>query len=246
MPKLLIFSDLHANLDLLTQLLGVYRQEHCDGIIVAGDLTHFDNGEPEREILPLLLRTTSGLLFIHGNADAPPALDYFRTSGHYIHNCVVSKWDMTWIGYGNTVISPFHTFNEQPEETLRQDLDQLFQNTVSPVALLAHHPPAGILDLTQRTQARVGSAAVRSIMEKYKPMLVICGHIHESPGIAVYDHTTHTLDEYAFGPPDLLQKTIERRDDISIVINATAAKDGHYAILTINDKSLSIALHTIS
>ncbi len=49
--------------------------------------------------------------------------------------------------------------------------------------LVTHEPPLGTLDLTfARTHA--GSRRVLELLTRYRARLLVCGHIHESPGIA--------------------------------------------------------------
>lgn len=45
--------------------------------------------------------------------------------------------------------------------------------------LVAHSPPYGLLDFARRFGIRhIGSHAIRQILEKYRPVLHICGHVH--------------------------------------------------------------------
>jgi Icc-related predicted phosphoesterase len=48
--------------------------------------------------------------------------------------------------------------------------------------LVTHEPPSGILD-TIPSGRHIGSAAVRTLLDQLRPRLLLCGHVHESPGI---------------------------------------------------------------
>ncbi len=48
--------------------------------------------------------------------------------------------------------------------------------------LVVHEPPHGVLD-TVPSGKRIGSPAVRQMMLRLRPRLLVCGHVHESPGI---------------------------------------------------------------
>ncbi len=48
--------------------------------------------------------------------------------------------------------------------------------------LVTHEPPSGILD-TIPGGRHIGSAAVRELLDHLRPRLLLCGHVHESPGI---------------------------------------------------------------
>jgi len=54
--------------------------------------------------------------------------------------------------------------------------------------LLTHGPPYGVLDRT-RTGEHVGCTAQRDWIIKHQPRLVVCGHIHEDPGLAMIGRT---------------------------------------------------------
>ncbi len=49
--------------------------------------------------------------------------------------------------------------------------------------LVVHEPPHGTLDLA-RSGRHIGSGEVLALMERLRPRVLTCGHVHESPGIA--------------------------------------------------------------
>ncbi|MCX8195255.1 MAG: metallophosphoesterase, partial [Candidatus Micrarchaeota archaeon] len=53
--------------------------------------------------------------------------------------------------------------------------------------LVSHPPPFGVFDLVG--QMHVGSKAVRKLLEEKRPIMVICGHIHEHEGREVVRDT---------------------------------------------------------
>jgi len=55
--------------------------------------------------------------------------------------------------------------------------------------LVSHEPPYGILDRAW-TGRSIGSRAVRGLVERLRPRVVLCGHVHESPGV---DHLGETI-----------------------------------------------------
>ncbi len=48
--------------------------------------------------------------------------------------------------------------------------------------LVAHIPPRGTLDVAPNGE-HIGSRKVRDAIEQLHPRVVICGHVHETPGI---------------------------------------------------------------
>jgi Icc-related predicted phosphoesterase len=55
--------------------------------------------------------------------------------------------------------------------------------------LVTHEPPYGVLDRTRAGQ-HIGSQSVRDCVLRLRPRLLICGHVHESPGIGPLGDTT--------------------------------------------------------
>jgi Icc-related predicted phosphoesterase len=78
------------------------------------------------------------------------------------------------------------------EDQFKQYSDMLFsklQSEFKPdhdkdiVVFVVHNPPfSEKLDKTMRNE-HIGSHAIRNAVEKYKPQLLVCGHVHESQGM---------------------------------------------------------------
>lgn len=75
---------------------------------------------------------------------------------------------------------------EQKDVQIKAKLDNLGYADI----VLTHNPPHGILDLVTNPKApkawhgkRGGSYIIKEFVEKTKPKLVVCGHIHEAKGI---------------------------------------------------------------
>ncbi len=114
---------------------------------------------------------------------------YQVSPGHEMLNC----------GYSN--LTPWNTPREYPEEFIRQHIEAMADRLTEPATAIfnIHVPPydtgidvAPLLDqeLAVRTsmgaqiKGPVGSTAVRELIERYRPLLSLHGHIHESGGIA--------------------------------------------------------------
>ncbi|BBG25123.1 hypothetical protein IC006_2458 [Sulfuracidifex tepidarius] len=96
--------------------------------------------------------------------------------------------DLKVVSSGYVNPTPFGTYRELPDSTLFLRLDSMFKEvSEGPVILNAHAPPINTkLDQAMdrdKKRHSVGSKAVRDIIEKYKPIVGLHGHIHESGGI---------------------------------------------------------------
>ncbi len=140
-----------------------------------------------------------------------PGNDEYEEIAQYLNGCqsdVVVPFDgrtvdfgdgLSLAGFGYSNPTPWHTPRELPEEQILEKLERLMSR-VDPARtiLVAHVPPydTGIdkapklgPDLKPELLAGefqmipVGSPSVRSIIERYEPVMGLHGHIHESTGL---------------------------------------------------------------
>jgi len=98
---------------------------------------------------------------------------------------------------GWTNVTPWHTFREESEEKLRTRYEAMLGQVrdVCNCVFNFHAPPYGTTlddapELTKDLRPKragnsvipVGSRAGRAMIEEHRPLLVLCGHIHEAKG----------------------------------------------------------------
>ncbi len=88
--------------------------------------------------------------------------------------------------------SGYFGFGDYNLKRREKDLKKLFENTKGrkneKTIFVSHSPPYGILDIvgwkkSPMYKKHVGDVAYRKIIDKYKPALNICAHMHENQGI---------------------------------------------------------------
>jgi Icc-related predicted phosphoesterase len=143
-------------------------------------------------------------MFITGGNDDPIEIEpVLNSSGVIVNpeNKVVELGlgvEMVSCGYGN--ITPWKCPRDLEEEVLLQKIENVASQLTNPLKAVfnLHVPPydSGLDDAPQLdknlkpvatpgvglTMVPVGSKAVRTVIEKYQPMLGLHGHIHESRG----------------------------------------------------------------
>ena len=60
-----------------------------------------------------------------------------------------------------------------------EEATHLLEDCPEECILVSHSPPFGIVDVTSEGEHR-GSSAIRHVIERCRPRLVVCGHIHDS------------------------------------------------------------------
>ncbi|MDT7902772.1 MAG: metallophosphoesterase [Caldivirga sp.] len=146
------------------------------------------------------------LYIIPGNDDPNEVIDAVvnRQWGSIIpfDEGIVNLNDHLLVGFGYSNITPWNTHRELSEEDIYNRLSRLMNKldggAYSRTILVVHVPPHGTLIdqapmLTSDFKVvrrggevvftHVGSTGVRRIIEEYKPLMGLHGHIHESGGV---------------------------------------------------------------
>ncbi len=171
--------------DALTQIEGKYRQNNVNLFIMPGN----DDSE-------------SISSFVKEYADGSKTfID--------IDEGIANFEDLQLLGFGYSNKTPWNSPRELTEEEIGRRLNDLFdrseQRRMNRTIAVIHVPPYDTMidkapELTSDLRPvirggdavlkSVGSKSVRSIMEKYSPMLGVHGHIHESAGVDYVRNST--------------------------------------------------------
>lgn len=183
MPRLLAFTDPHGDLKAVQAVRKLAAVKKPDVIVCAGDLTFF--GQRHTHFFKVLADIGKPIYFIPGNHE-----DAKTTAG------IVKAWPfMIDVSFKLTQASGFTLLGvpgndlafwpgrSKGEEDVVRTVQQLVevQNGKGRLVFLAHYPPSGCEKVDASSEAtpdRGGSSAVRSIVEKIKPTLVVSGHYH--------------------------------------------------------------------
>lgn len=216
-------TDFHGYKPAFEALAVGARREKADLIVICGDITNFGTKEQAETLLRMLAEAGIPVLFVPGNCD-PPSLTEINLKGvTCIHGSGAVLGGLVFLGVGGSPITPFNTFFEMSENEMAKILDRCLNNIGEvhrrSIVLVSHSPPKNTR--TDRTfmGIHVGSSSIRSFIEKHKPLLTICGHIHEAKG------------------KDLI--------DSSLIVNPGPARQGNYAIIHINKDGLNVEFKTI-
>jgi len=179
--RLLCLADLHGAAFSLEE--AVTAAEAPDAILLAGDLTHFGNPE-EAARLVRICQAAAPTYAVAGNCDSPDIDGRLGDLGAGLHGTGVILDG--WLGVLGVSAMPVWLGGtyELTEEEIAATLERgyaAFGPSPPATLLLTHTPPRGCLDLTRRGK-HAGSTAVREFVERRRPGLVVCGHIHEARG----------------------------------------------------------------
>ncbi|MCX6769217.1 MAG: metallophosphoesterase [Candidatus Micrarchaeota archaeon] len=191
--KILALSDLHSDELLLDRLRAISSRDSYDLVLFCGDLTDRGPASYAESVLSLFPKAYA----VPGNMDTPEVTATLQELGVSIHGKKIKLKEWNLVGLGGSNPTPFGTPNEMSEAEIEATLRKAGVDEFSIV--LSHPPPYGMFDSVGG--ASVGSTAVRKIVEEKRPILLICGHVHEYEGKDILGETLVVK----LGPADRLR-----------------------------------------
>jgi Icc-related predicted phosphoesterase len=225
--RLFTLSDIHGNTHFIGKFARKAQESNVNLIIIAGDITHFAGAEKAKSIINILKTGKLPVIFVPGNCDLPETAKLITDDCFCLHNNFKIFGNYCFIGVGGSNPTPFGTLFELREQDISKILEEIankVQNCKN-LILISHFPPFNtkvddIMGNAAQFAHHVGSEAIRKFIEKFKPRLVICGHIHEGLG-------TDKIGE-------------------TVIVNPGPAREGHFAIIEIDDSKIEVKLDSIS
>ncbi len=206
--RLLCITDIHGEVRRFEKILAA--EPKADLLIIGGDFTNFGKPPEVARILDIAQAHTPQVLAVAGNCDSAEIDQLLIERGVSLHTRGVRIDDIGF--FGLSAMPPWRgNMYEFPEDDLNRFLAASFAQVQdsSRFIMVPHCPPRNSEVDRNSSGVNVGSTAVRKWMDKVKPTLVICGHIHEARGQAKIDKT--------------------------VVVNCGPARDGNYAVAEVGD-----------
>lgn len=176
--KLLLFSDVHSDLPAAADI--VRRSRAVDVVVCAGDLcnAHRKLGR----VVDALKAIDRPTVLVAGNNETTKELAEACEgwpSAVVLHGTGAEVLGVPFFGVGGGIpVTPFGSWSYDFNET---EAEKLLADCPAGGVLVTHSPPAGVLDLAG-SGTSLGSTAIRAAMDRRRPKLLVCGHIHGSGG----------------------------------------------------------------
>ncbi|BCS97661.1 metallophosphoesterase [Desulfoluna limicola] len=214
--QILLLSDIHGHTEQLVKLADAI--DEADLVCLCGDLTSFQGPAAALRVVEAVKKPLDQLVAVSGNCDDKTVEGSLVEKGVGVHGQVRSVGNISILGLGGSLVTPFRTPNEYREEELASALSQAMEeNSVSsPLVLLSHQPPFQSCADRLASGGHAGSRAVREFIEKHRPIACLTGHIHESHGI--------------------------ERQNGTLIVNPGALAQGRYARVFITEKGAQAEL----
>jgi len=171
--KILAFADMHNDDKALKAL--EKKAKKADLLICAGDFTYFQDGM--RKVLRKLNSFGKKVLLIHGNHEDPRNVSSMAKKMKnivFIHKKSHKSSDYVFVGHGGEGFS-------LESKDFDKFVAKLKFKKGEKIILITHQPPHKTkLDFVW---ANHGNKSYRKFISKNKPVLVVCGHLHETQGL---------------------------------------------------------------
>jgi len=189
--KLAAASDIHGDY-VMTRRFGMAALSlKASAIIIAGDI-----GPNTEKVLSYLSQLEIPIYAVLGNDDFPMDV-YILEDTPYVLNIDGECIDIGPVEIIGSSGNPGSGLASPDEKKMEATLQKAFTKASKPVILVTHLPPYRVLDLATRHKERgehIGSKAVRKIIEQYKPVLCICGHVHKDGGKRAFLKDTEVIN----------------------------------------------------
>jgi len=175
--KILAFSDLHRDLRRAASL--VERSAQADVVIGAGDFASVHEGL--EETIGALAGIETPTILVPGNNETAEALreasEGWR-SATVLHGESAEIGGKTFFGLGAGIpVTPWDWSFDLSDSDAADALSVCPEGAI----LVLHSPPRGHCDVSGSGES-LGSQALTDEIERLRPTLAVCGHIHESWG----------------------------------------------------------------
>lgn len=208
----LAFSDIHSSIGKFKDLKERVKGRKIDLALFCGDFTNEGSLKVAEELVNEI--DFCPLLAIPGNQDSKEIVEMLESRRVSLHKKILqfNKFSLIGIGGGK----PVHTFYRLNVGELEAEkfLNNAFAKAKPPVLLVSHTPAAGTRLEVTNDRVKLGLKALRSAVEKFQPLLLVHGHVHE-----------------AFG---------EEKLGRTLCVNTGAVKDGKAVFLEISKNSVKV------
>lgn len=188
--RILAAADLHGDSKVARELAKKAEKEKVDLVVLCGDLTGFVDS---KGLIKPFKDRRQKVLILPGNWDSFATIDFLAQiyGVRNIHGYSASYEGVGFFGAGGaTDIGPRSTVSEKEiMETLEKAHKGL--RGIERKVMLTHMHPAGSKSEFSGIE---GSEAIRKAIKKFKPDILLHGHIHEASGMEETIYETRVIN----------------------------------------------------
>ncbi len=176
--KILAASDIHGDTRATKSLSERAEKEGVDLVVLCGDITGLKESD---DLLKPFKKKNQKVLLLPGNWDSFATTDFLANfyGMRNIHGYSAVYDKIGFFGAGGADVGPFSRVSERE---LMKTLEKAHKGLegIEKKVMLTHMHPAGSKSEFSGIE---GSEAIRKAVKKFKPDLLLHGHIHEASGM---------------------------------------------------------------
>ncbi len=178
--KILASGDIHGDTSLAKKLANKAEKESVDLVILCGDLTYAE--QSTKNLIGPFVKKNKKVILIPGNHESVATADFLAElyGATNLHGYSIKVNGVGLFGAGGANIG-INKFNEKElYDILKKGNDYL--KGLNKKIMVTHVHPSDT-KMEKFTNFFKGSYGIRRAVEKFKPNILLCSHVHEAEGI---------------------------------------------------------------
>ncbi|MBD3319152.1 hypothetical protein GF342_04560 [Candidatus Woesearchaeota archaeon] len=178
--KILAFSDVHGDKQLIASLHKKAEEEQVDLVLICGDFTDYKEEATEGLIKTFLDKKTPVAIMSGNHEDSMSTAVLSDIYGiTHLHGRSISYKGVGIFGSGGTTqIGPHRISEREMADNLKAAHDRI-SYCKKKIMVTHEHPSESSFEL----DVFPGSKSIKEAVTQFKPDILLCGHIHECEGV---------------------------------------------------------------
>jgi len=179
--KILAAGDLHGDTRGAQQLAETADKEKVDYVILCGDITQAE--QSTQGLIGPFVKLRKKVILIPGNHETLATADFLAElyGAKNLHGYAIKTKDQIGIfGCGGANIGLSQLTEDEIFEKLQQGFEQI--KGLRKKIMVTHVHPAGS-KIEKFSSFFPGSTGITKAINKFKPNILLCSHVHEAEGI---------------------------------------------------------------
>jgi len=178
--KILASGDIHGDTRLAKKLADKAEKENVDLVILCGDLTYAE--QSTEGIIGPFVKKNKKVILIPGNHESVATADFLAElyGATNLHGYSIKSHGVGLFGCGGANIGLFKLGEDEIYGLLKKGYDGIKDQPKK--IMVTHVHPTGT-KMEKFTHVFPGSKGVQKAIERFKPDILLCSHVHEAEGI---------------------------------------------------------------
>ncbi|MCX6711234.1 MAG: metallophosphoesterase [Candidatus Woesearchaeota archaeon] len=178
--KILAFGDIHGDVGLAKKLAEKAEKENVDLVVICGDITYAERST--ENLIGQFAKKKKKVLLVPGNHETIATADFLSQlyGATNLHGYSVKYKNVGFFGAGGANIGLFQLKEDEIYKLLKKGFESL--KDVKTKIMVTHVHPSGTI-MEKMTSFFPGSSGVRKAVERFKPDILLCSHVHEAEGL---------------------------------------------------------------